>query len=330
MSELKQRILELAAYVAPSGAEGELREQLLSLVSDVADETWVDALGNGIARKRGDGPHVMLAAHADEVGVMVIHIEDEGFLRIISVGPVDAKSLVGRHVQFTNGVTGVIHAEHKVKLEEIGFEHLYIDIAANNRDEAAERAPIGLSGVILEPVVELTPHHLAGRALDNRVGCAVAIEAFRQAAAAGKNVSVVFTAQQTVGARGARPAAFQLRPDLALVVDAAPAGDMPGAKRMDLKLGHGPAIKVMDGTSIIPLDVKRHLEDSAERVGVAVQYEVWPRGLSDAGALQMALDGVPTGGVTYPARYVGGPTNVIDLRDAEAAVKLLVEAIVSR
>ncbi len=324
---MKDLILELAEYTAPSGSESAVQEALLGLVKDVADEAYTDKLGNGIAKKSGKGPHVVLAAHADEAGVMVIHIEDEGFLRVISVGDVKAQALVGRHVKFTNGVMGVVGVESKVKLQDISFDNLYVDIGAENGDVANSKVYIGLSGVALEPVVQIDEHKLAGRALDNRVGCAIAIEAFRQTAAAGHNVSLVFTSQQTVGARGAKTAAFQLHPDLAIVVDAAPAGDMPQATRMELKLGAGPAVKIMDGTAIVPLKVKDHLIETAKKAGIDIQYEVWPRGLSDVGAIQLSVDGIPVGGVSYPARYVGNTSTMVDLRDAEAAVRLIVEAI---
>ncbi|WP_245632922.1 peptidase M42 [Alicyclobacillus kakegawensis] len=327
MSELKEQIARLAAFVAPSGAERDLQGALLELVRDVADEAWIDALGNGIARKRGLGPHVMLAAHADETGVMVIHVDDGGFLRLISVGDVSARDIIGRRVEFTNGLLGLVQAESAVAVEDIGFEHLYVDIGADSREAALERVSIGLSGVVVDPVVPFTPYRLSGRALDNRVGCAVVASVFRAAAAEGKNVSVVFTAQGAVGARGARPAVVQLEPDLALVVDAAPAGDTPGAKRMDIKLGQGPAIKVMDGTTIIPLDMKRRLEQCAAENGVPIQYEVWPRGASDAGSVQLSMAGIPTAGVSYPARYVGAGSTVVDLRDVEAAVRLLTAVV---
>ncbi|MCL6632873.1 MAG: peptidase M42 [Alicyclobacillus herbarius] len=323
MSGLKEQIERLCTYVAPSGAERELQEALLDLVRDIADEVWMDTLGNGIARKHGSGPHVMLTAHADETGVMVIHVDDDGFLRLISIGALEAQELIGRRVEFVGGLTGVVQVETKVDIEHVGFDHLYVDIGAENRDEALQKVKIGLSGVVVDPVVSLTRYRLAGRALDNRVGCAVAASAFRALAANGRNVSVVFTAQGAVGARGARPAAVQLEPDLAFVVDAAPAGDAPGCRRMELKLGQGPAIKVMDGTSIIPLDLKRRMETVAEKNGIPLQYEVWPRGVSEAGSVQLAMAGIPTAGISYPARYVGAVSTVVDLRDAEAAVRLL-------
>lgn len=319
--------MKLASYTAPSGSESELQHVLLDHVENVADEVTVDALGNAIAKKHGKGPHVVIAAHADEIGVMVIHIGDDGFLRLISIGDVQASRLIGRHIKFTNGVLGVVGVESKVKLQDVAFDHLYVDIGCATKADAEKKISIGIAGVVAEEVVALDEHKLAGRALDNRVGCAIAIEAFRQVASEGFNVSVVFTAQQTVGARGAKTAAFRLEPDLALIVDAAPAGDMPKADRMELKLGAGPAVKIMDGTAIVPLQVKDQLIAAAETAGVAIQYEVWPRGLSDAGSFQLTVDGIHVGGISYPARYVGGPSTVIDLRDAEGAVRLLVQAV---
>lgn len=323
---MKDLIFELAQLVAPSGAEGSLAEHLLSHVKEQADEAYVDTLGNAIAVKNGSGPHVSLVAHMDEIGLMVIHIEDNGFLRVISVGSASATSFIGQPFVFSNGVRGVVEASPKVKLTDLGYDDLFIDIGATSREEAEERVFIGLSGVIDAPVQTLTENRIAGRALDNRVGCAIALEAFRTLAQAGRHVSVVFTAQETVGARGALTATVKLQPDLALIVGAAPACDSPDAPRMDLKLGAGPAIKVMDGTAIVPLSVKHHLEESAKRAEVSVQYEVWPRGLSDAGAVQRSVHGIRVGGVSYPARYTGRTISQVDLQDADNALKLVIEA----
>lgn len=324
---MKDLILDLARYIAPSGTERTLQDALLAYVTDVADEVHIDTLGNGIARKRGSGPHVLLAAHADESGVMVIDIGEDGFLRLVSIGDLKPNTLIGRHVHFTNGVVGVVGVEKDILPQDVSFDHLYVDIAADSFADAAEKTFIGLSGVIVEPIVELNDIRLAGRALDNRVGCAIAIEAFRLAAAENRNVTLVFTAQNAVGARGAKTVAYQLNPDLAIVIDAAPAGDMPEAPRMSLQLGKGPAVKIMDRTAVVPIAVKDHLIDAAKSVGLTTQFEVWPHGGSDAGSIQLSVEGVAVGGVSYPARYLGGPSSVIDLRDASAAVTLIAEAI---
>lgn len=323
---MKEFIESLCRYVAPSGSERPLQEALLEHVREAADEAWVDTLGNGIATKQGTGPHVLLAAHADEAGVMVVDIDENGFLRLIAVGDVSPLRLVGRHVTLTTGVTGVVGVEAKVNEADLGFEHLYLDIGAGSLAEAKEKARIGDTGVVAEPLVALGEKRLAGRALDNRVGCAIAIKAFLQLAAAGRHVTVAFTAQQVVGARGAHTVAFRTMPEYALVIDAVPAGDMPDAKRMAVTLGDGPAIKVMDGTAIVPLAVKDHLTAAAAQLGLSPQFEVWPRSLTDAGALQLTRAGTLVGGISYPARYVGGPSTVIDLDDVDKTLQLVVQA----
>ncbi|GMA48684.1 aminopeptidase [Alicyclobacillus contaminans] len=324
---MKGFVLELAAQVAPSGFEGAVRDLLLTRVREIADEVSVDALGNLLVRKSGQGKHIALVAHMDEPGFLVIHVDDEGFLRIVPIGDLAPHPLVNRPIQFTNGVRGVIGVEHGVKLQELTYDRLYVDIGATSAEEARRKVHVGLAGVVDAPVQELGDGCLAGRALDNRVGCAVALEVFRLAAARGQNVSVVFTAQQTVGARGARVATYQLQPDLAIVIDAAPAGDTPEGPRMDLRIGAGPAVKIMDGTAVVPLAVKDALISSAAEAGVDIQYEVWPRGLSDAGAVQLAVDGTAVGGVSYPARYVGGAVTMVNLSDATAAVQWLDRAL---
>lgn len=327
---MKELIYKLAGAVAPAGSERDLQEQLLDYVKQAADHSFIDAMGNAIASKQGAGPHIALIAHADEVGLMVIHFEKEGYLRVLSLGTIEPTHFVGRHVHFTNGVIGVVGVSPHVKLEDLSIEDLFVDIGASSDTEARQKVHIGLSGVVKEEVIEIEEHRIAGRALDNRVGCAIAISVFNQLAEEGQRVSVVFTAQQTVGSRGAGTAAYQLEPDLAFVIDAAPAGDTPDAERMALKLGKGPAIKIMDRNVIVQVDVKDSLIEAAKKAGIEVQYEVWKGGATDAGAIERTRSGIPVGGVSYPARYVGAPSTLIDLRDAEGAVHLLLAAIKAR
>lgn len=323
---MNELILRLAMETAPSGTERAFGDILLQEVKDVADEVEIDVLGNTIAKKRGAGPHILLAAHADEPGVMVIDIDDKGFLRVIGIGDLAPSSLINRQVHFTNGVTGLICVEEGTKLSDITYDALFVDIGSVSETDALERAYIGLSGAVGSDVQFLNEHRLVGRALDNRVGCAAAILAFRALAEAGRQVTVAFTAQGVVGARGARTLAYQTHPDLALVIDAAPASDVPSGKRTTLSLGEGPAVKIMDGTAIVPLDVKNLLQTTAESHGIRIQHEVWPGGRSDAGAIQLSVDGVRLGGVSYPARQVGQTESIVDVRDVESLVQLVVEA----
>ncbi|MCL6592774.1 MAG: peptidase M42 [Alicyclobacillus sp.] len=324
---MKELILELAACVAPAGREQALHAVLTRHLAHSADDIQTDVLGNLIVRKHGQGSHVALVAHADEAGVMAMHADEQGFVRLVAVGDVRPASLPGQTVQFCNGVTAVVGVHARNKAGEVGWEQLFADIGASSQDEALARVPIGTAGVVWAPVQALSEHRLAGRVVAQRAACAVVIAAFHAIAAAGHAVTAVFTAQQSVGARGARTAAFALQPELTLVVGAAPAGDTPEGPRMALRLGAGPALKVMDRSVLTPARVLRHLADSAERCAVEVQYEVWPDGLTDAGVFQATAGGRWVGGVSCPARMLGGPVSVIDVRDAAAAVRLLTEAV---
>ncbi|MCL6637047.1 MAG: peptidase M42 [Alicyclobacillus sp.] len=324
---MKELIMELAACVAPAGREDVLHAVLTQHLANCADDIQTDVLGNLIARKHGQGQHVALVAHADEAGVMAMHADDEGFVRLTAIGDVRPACLPGQTVQFCNGVMAVIGAEARSKTTEVGWAQLFADIGACSQAEALARLPIGTAGVVWAPVQPLSEHRLGGRAVAQRTACAVVIEAFRALANAGRQVSAVFTAQQTVGARGARTAAYNLQPELTLVVGAAPAGDTPEGPRMALRLGAGPALKVMDGTLLTPARVLRHLADCAERCAVPVQYEVWPGGQTDAGVFQWTTGGRWVGGVSCPARMVSGSVSVVDVRDAAAAVRVLTEAV---
>lgn len=324
---MKETIVELSTWVAPSGFERDLVQHLLHPLRDIADDVFVDTLGNGIATKSGDGPHVLLVAHADEPGVMVVDIDNDGFLRLISIGQLPPYTLVGRHVQFTNGTVGVIGSELQGSPSDLGFEHLYVDIGCRDLTSASERAAIGLAGVVIETTQEVGSQRLSGRALDNRVGCAIAASAFTTLAQENKHVSVLFTAQGEVGSRGAKTAAFRVMPDLAMVIDACPCQDGPADTRPAVQLGKGPAIKVMDSNVIVPHAVKQHLEATASRLSIVPQHEVSPKTTTDGGVIQRARRGVLVGGISYPARFVGGPSQLVDMHDVDQTLQFVIEAV---
>lgn len=324
---LRELIVKFANEMAPSGQERALQATLLAEVEGVADEITVDRLGNGIATKHGVGKHVALIAHVDEPGVMVVDIEENGFLRLISIGNLSPVNLANRQVNFMGGVIGLIELEHGVDYKDATFDHLYVDIGATSKADAASRIEIGASGVIVSDVTYLGDHRLVGRALDNRVGCALAVSAFRALAQAGHRVSLVLTSQNRVGARGAKTAAYQVQPDFALIIDAAQTGDVPGSKGTSLRLGAGPAVKILDGTAIVPLEVKDLLIAAAKSEEIAIQYEVSATRPSDAGAVQLSVDGIPMGGISYPARHVGSNQSVVDLNDIEDALQLTIASV---
>ena len=319
---MKDWVMRLMDLVAPSGSEVAAIQALLDGARQAADEVWVDALGNGIARKRGEGAHLILAAHVDEPGLMVIDIDDRGYLRAVSVGDVHAREFVGREVVFANGAVGLVHADAGEK-GDLDFDALVIDVGARSREAAERIAPIGTSGAVAVPSVTWGESIVTGRALDNRLGCAVALRAFVALAEKGMNVSVAFTTQNVVGARAAQAAAFQLEPRYAIVIDGVDADDVRNEHPV-IAVGKGPVLKVMDRATVVPLEGKRAVEKAAERLGLALQYEVSREAWSDTGAIQLARAGCVAVGLGYPVRRAGAFAMTADLSDAERLVNLAV------
>ncbi len=326
-SQLFTTIADLCAHAAPSGSESVIEPVLRKYVEAYASEVWVDSLGTLIARHHGSGPHILLTAHVDEPGLMAIDITDDGFLRVVPIGALDASQFVDRQIRWTNGVLGLVGAADSADRADLSYDDLYVDIGAASKDEAAGRVAIGTGGVLLAGVTELGKDRLTGRALHNRVGCAIAISAFEQAAASGHNITVAFTAQHVVGARGVKTAAFALHPDYALVIDGAVAGDLPEGPKSSVRLGHGPAIRLLDSGIIVPVAMKNLLQAAADSTGVNVQYDVGEAVRSDAGTIEATTDGILVGCVTYPVRGAGQLLTTVDLTDAAQTVKLVVSAV---
>ncbi|HEU4964644.1 MAG TPA: M42 family peptidase [Bacilli bacterium] len=327
---MKELIKRLSEACGPSGHENNVRDLIRDAVASYADEINEDVLGNVIVTKKGKGTdrkHLMLVAHIDEPGLLVTHIEGNGYLRVAQVGNLEAAYLVGQRVQFPNGTVGVVGTHHVNDAGDVTFMGLFLDIAATSEAEALEKVRVGDMCTLLQPVVELDNDKLVGKALDNRVGCAVAVEALKRLKDQEHDVTVVFTTQHGVGSRGVKPAAFALEPDFGLVLDGVRAGDYPGAKRIEVGLGKGVAVKVLDRNVIVPPPIKNFLVDQAEKAGIAYQLEVYPDGTSDAGAMLITRDGIPTGGLSLPLRYTVTGSEMVDLRDVEAAVQLTVLAL---
>lgn len=327
MNDLIKRLSEASG---PSGHEGNVRDLIRDAVASYADEIIEDVLGNVIVSKKGTGSdrkHLMLVAHLDEPGLLVTHIEGNGFLRVAPIGHLEAAYLVGQRVVFPNGTVGVVGTHHVSDAGDVTFPGLFVDIGASSEEEAQERVRVSDACTPHHLAMELDAHKLIGKALDNRVGCAVAVEALKRLKDQTHDVSVVFTTQHGLGSRGIKPAAFALEPDFGLVLDGVRAGDFPGAKHIEISLGKGVAVKVLDRNVIVPPPIKNFLVDQAEQAGVDYQLEVYPDGTSDAGAMLITRDGIPTGGLSIPLRYTVTGSEMVDLRDVEAAVRLTVLAL---
>lgn len=330
---MKDLIIRLAEACGPSGDEGQVRALLREAVAPYADEVREDVLGNLIVSKKGNGQdrkHLLLVAHMDEPGLMVNHVEPDGFLRIVPVGGFDGKDagyLVGRRVVFTNGVRGVVGSAHVKGIGDLSHAALFVDIGATSKEEALSRVGIGDFAALDEQVFEIAPNRLVGKALDNRAGCAAAVEVLKNLGSQKHDVTVVFTVQQGVNARGARTAAYGLQPDFALVLDAVVPGDTPGAGRLEVECGKGVSVKILDRTVVVPPRIKNFLIDQAEAANLPYQLEVHPQGSSEAGAIFVTRDGVPAGVLSIPVRYGTTGSELLDLRDVEATVKTAIGAL---
>ncbi|NJD60348.1 MAG: M42 family metallopeptidase, partial [Anaerolineae bacterium] len=239
---MKPLIQKLVETQGPSGYETSIRSVVRAEVEPFADEVRVDALGNLIAQKgtaKAGGLKIMLAAHIDEIGVMVTQVDTNGFVRFTTLGGVRAYTCVGGRVRFLNGAAGVIHMEPLEDMTRVPtFEQLYIDLGCSSRDETPVR--VGDVGTFDRPFLDLG-QRLVAKSMDDRIGAAVLIETLRQLRDTPHQLYFVFSTQEEVGVRGATAAAYGLDPDLGLAVDVTATGDTPRRTkvRMEVSLGKG-------------------------------------------------------------------------------------------
>jgi endoglucanase len=324
---VKDLIRRLTEAYGPSGHEDEIRGVIRDEIAPMADEVLADTLGNLIASRagRGDGKKVMLAAHMDEIGVIISYVDDKGFLRFQAIGGVGPTTLVGGRVQFEDGAVGVIATENRKDFsKDPDLTKLYIDVGATCREEAEAR--MGQAASFVRPFADLG-QRIVAKAIDDRIGCAVLVETLRRLKNPAHDVYAVFSVQEEVGLRGARTSAYGLEPELGIAVDITVAADTPEAAKLTMRLGAGPCIKVMDSGMLSHPGVKDLLVNTAEANGIPYQMEVLPAGTTDAAAIQLVRSGVPAGCVSIACRYFHTPSEMVDISDVEESVKLLVAVL---
>jgi len=330
---MKQLIQRLTEVTGPSGYEHAVRDLVRSEIDGLAEDIRVDAMGNLIARKGSKGQgglRIMLSAHMDEIGVVVTHIDEKGFVRFSTIGGVRPHTCIGGRVRFMNGVRGLIFMERPEAPDRLpGIENLYIDVGATSREDCP--VIVGEMGGFERPFLEVG-NRLVSKAMDDRIAVAVMIEALRQIKDyKGPNeLYFVFSTQEEVGLRGATTAAYGVDPDLGLSVDVTGTGDTPRGSRMAVGLGKGPAVKVRDGGMLSDPRVVRWMEQVAEEKAIPYQLEVLEGGTTDARAIQLARAGVPVGCLSIPTRYIHSPSEMVDYTDVQQSVKLLAALVVSK
>lgn len=316
------KLLEKLTQInAPSGREDAVRTFIEKEMENYCDEIKTDALGNLIVHKKGEGKRIMFAAHTDEIGVIAKTIDENGFIRFGAVGGLYTKELVHRRVEFLNGVVGVIGSEEEAFNKKAAIEKLYIDIGAKNKAAAERKVGVGDMAVFQGAYYEKRGT-IISKALDNRAGCYILIEALKRARESENDLYFVFTSQEEVGLRGARTAAFSIEPDYAIAVDVTDTGDTPNAPAMAVKIGGGAAVKVMDRSVLCDPDVRSMMIETARKNDIPYQLEIMTDGGTDAGAIHLSGAGVKTGGISLATRYIHSPSETADAGDIEACVKL--------
>jgi len=338
---LAKNLEQLSNACGVAGREEAVRNLMVKLLKPYSDEVIVDKLENVIAVKKGkkDKPKVMLAAHMDEVGLMVKTISKEGFIQFTKMGGIDDRILLAQKVNVLTEkapLPGVIGSKppHIQKEEErkkiVAYDELFIDVGAESREDVKKMGikvgdPIAFEG----KYVKLGKDAVMGKAFDDRIGCAVMIETMKQLEDTECTVYAVGTVQEELGLRGAGTAAFGIDPDVGIALDVTVAGDVPGVREFDttVKMGKGPALSVTDSGLITHPKVLRLLMGAAEENKIPFQLETGLMGTTDAARISLTRQGIPSGTISIAARYIHSPAGIISLKDAENSVKLAVAAV---
>ncbi|WP_287382523.1 M42 family metallopeptidase [Methanobacterium sp.] len=339
---MKQLLEKLSNASGVSGFEDNVRNLMMEELKGFVDELDVDNMGNLIAIKKGkpDGKKVMLAAHMDEIGLIVRYIDKNGFIKFSKLGGINDQMLLNQEVYIhSNGekILGVIGSKppHRMKAAEkkkpVEYENMFIDIGASSKEDAEEMINVGDPITIKQKFAELKNDLVMGNAMDNRVGCAILLEVMKRARS-DATICGVGTVQEEVGLKGARTAAFRINPDMALALDVTISGDHPGMKEEEApaKAGKGPCIILTDASGrgiITHPQVKELLIQVAEEEEIPYQIEVSEGGTTDATAIHLTREGIPTGVISPPSRYIHTPVSVVNINDVENAVKLILAVL---
>mgnify|MGYP004701086591 FL=1 len=315
-----------------SGDEGEVRAFLRAQAEPYADSIRTDALGNLIVFKQGakaTGNRLLLAAHMDEVGLIITHVTDDGFLKLGFVGGIDRRIAIGKPVVLgPDRVPGIIslkaiHLTDKAELKKVPkTDSLYIDIGAGSREEALKKVPLGTYGSFVSQPEEFGDGFFKARAIDDRIGCAIMLELLK--GELPLDVTFAFTAQEEVGTRGAFGAAFSVTPQVALVLETTTAADLPGvdSHRRVCAPGKGPVISYMDGSTIYDRGLFEDLRRLAEDNGIPWQTKEYIAGGNDARTIQRTKQGVRVAAMSAATRYLHAPSSVASVADFKNMLEL--------
>lgn len=335
---MKIELLEkLCRINGTSGDEGKVRDFIISEISGYCDYT-VDPLGSIIAYKKGKNSaknKVMISAHMDEVGMIVTSIKSDGTLTVSAVGGIDARVAIGRQVRVgDNDISGVIGAKaiHNLSADEKKtapkFSNLYVDIGAEDKASAEKLVSLGDRVHFSSEFLTFGDGFVKGKAIDDRFGCTVMIDLIKSELP--YDCVFTFVVQEEVGLRGARPAAYTVDPDFALVLEATTAADIPlaSAEKRCCELGKGAVVSHMDRSTIYDKELYSISREIAKEQGIGWQTKTMVAGGNDSGAIHISRGGVRTMAISAPCRYLHSPSCVVkfsDLEDCEKLAEIMIE-----
>lgn len=338
-----QLMRELCLASGVSSGEDEVADIIERELKDVADTIERDTIGNIIATKKGSkkAPKVMLAAHMDEIGLMVKYIDDNGFILFSKIGGINDQMLMNQtvtiHSSVGEDVIGVIGSKppHVIKPEErnkiVKYEDMFVDIGAKDKEDAEKMVRIGDLMSFNSIFAEYPNNLVMGKALDNRVGCYVIIEVLKRVNT-DATVYAVGTVQEEVGLKGAKTSAYKLNPDYAFALDVTLSGDHPGIKKHEgpVVIGEGPAVILSDASGrgiLTHPKVKEMLIKAGDENDIDYQLEVSDAGTTDGSVIHLTREGIATGVISVPTRYIHTPVSVCSMDDIESTINLIVTAI---
>ncbi len=322
---MKELLDKLTHTFGPSGYESRVRDLILENVKDFVDEYRTDAMGNLITRKgtgKEGGKRIMVSAHMDEIGLMVTHVDENGFASVTGIGGVRPFNCISNRIVFENGTEGMLYARDVNNGKTPPMECLYADTGAKSREEC--RIGIGDTAVFTGPFADLGDRWMS-KTMDDRIGCLIAIETLKALKDTPNEVWFVFSVQEEVGLRGAKTAAYSIDPEIGIALDVTLCNDTPGLLERSPRMGAGPCIKAKDASLVGTPWLNNALYDAAERAGVPYQVEVLRVAGTDAGAINLTRGGVPSSAVSVACRYVHSPSEMVDINDVKQAILLLTE-----
>ncbi len=328
---LSKYLKELCLLCGASGNENSVREYICRNAETYGDSIKIDSLGNLIIEKKGANrspKKLMISAHMDEVGLIVTYINDDGTMQIAPVGGIDASVVIGRPVVVDGNINGVIGAKpvhllnSKQRKELPEFSELYLDIGAENKEQAEKLISLGTYVHFLPSFTKMGSSKVRSKALDDRIGCAIMLELLKEDLP--YDVTFAFLVQEEVGLRGAKAAAYSVDPDVAIVLEATTAADITGAEG-DAKvcsLGNGPVVSFMDRSTIYDRELYSIAFEECKKMDIPCQTKTRIAGGNDSGTIHLSRGGVRTIAISAPCRYLHSPSCVADMNDIENCLKL--------